>query len=94
MTEVTGPEYYMVMPGDDQDAIGGGIASKQNPGQQRVNYYGAEGGLEAFNQRVKDKGGTVLIEKMPVARMGWFSICADPEGNQFGGWVTDESASI
>jgi predicted enzyme related to lactoylglutathione lyase len=24
--------------------------------------------------------------------MGWFSICTDPEGNEFGLWQTDDSA--
>ena len=89
-----GMEYYLTSPSDDENAVGGGIGKKMNPGQTRVNYYNAEGGLEAFNQRVKDKGGMVLMEKMPVPGMGWFSVCADPEGNQFGGWMTDYNATM
>ena len=33
-------------------------------------------------------------ERMPVPNMGWFSVCKDPHGNEFGIWQTDESASM
>jgi predicted enzyme related to lactoylglutathione lyase len=29
---------------------------------------------------------------MPVPGMGWFSICKDTEGNEFGLWQTDSDA--
>jgi len=85
--------YWMVIPNpDDEKAVRGGIGQKQMPQQTGLNYYNAEGGLEAFNMRVKDKGGTVMMEKMPIPGMGWFSVCMDPEGNPFGGWVDDKNA--
>ena len=94
-TEAGDMEYWMVKPkGDDPSAVGGGIGKKQMPEQTNMNYYDAEGGLEAFNQRVKDKGGKVMMEKMPVPDMGWFSACMDPEGNPFGGWVEDRDAKM
>jgi uncharacterized protein len=89
-----GVEYYMVMPGGDEEAVGGGIGKKQTPEQSVLNYYTADGGLEAFNKRVTDNGGKVMMEKMPVPGYGWFSVCTDPEGNPFGGWVDDEDARM
>ena len=62
------------------------------PEQTVVNYYDADGGLDAFNQRVREKGGTVITEKMPVPGFGWFSVCLDPEGNAFAGWVNEEGS--
>jgi predicted enzyme related to lactoylglutathione lyase len=90
-----GMEYWLIKPaGDDMSAVGGGIGKKQMPEQTNINYYNAMGGLEAFNQRVKDKGGKVMMEKMPVPGMGYFSVCVDPEGNAFGGWVEDKEAKM
>ena len=85
-------EYWMITPAKE-GAPGGGIGKKAMPEQTIINYYTAEGGLEAFNQRVRDKGGTVMMEKMAVPKFGWFSVCMDPEGNPFAGWVGDMDAA-
>lgn len=31
---------------------------------------------------------------MPVLSMGWFSICKDTEGNEFGLWQNDPEATV
>lgn len=85
-----GMEYYMVETG--QESVQGGIGKKMMPEQSLVNYYNARDGLEAFNQRVRDNGGTVMMEKMAVPGFGYFSMCMDPEGNPFAGWVGDMEA--
>lgn len=88
-------EYWMIMTEpDNEEGLGGGIGKKSMPQQTPLNYYDADGGLAAFNQRVKDNGGSVMMEKMPVPGMGYFSVCLDPEGNAFGGWETDEDAKM
>jgi predicted enzyme related to lactoylglutathione lyase len=65
--------------------------------------YGAEGsdrGLRVYfdiddisdgRSRVSELGGEAG-EAMPVPTMGWFAICRDVEGNEFGLWQTDPSA--
>jgi predicted enzyme related to lactoylglutathione lyase len=40
---------------------------------------------------VKELGGEAG-DAMPVPKMGWFAVCKDPQGNDFGLWQTDESA--
>ncbi len=91
--EGEGPEYWLVFPEPgNYEVPGGGIGKKEMPEQANVNYYQAEGGLEAFNRRVREKGGTVITEKMPIPGWGWLSVCQDPEGNLFGGWVDDKEA--
>lgn len=88
------PDYWRLAPEPDREgALEGGLGKKQMPEQGPMNYYTAEGGLEAFNQRVKDNGGMVMMEKMPVKGFGWMSVCMDPEGNAFGGWVDDPNAA-
>ena len=87
--------YYLINTNPDkEDAVGGGIGKKAMPEQTLMNYYRADDGLEAFNQRVKDKVGTVMMEKMAVPGWGWMSVCMDPEGNPFGGWVDDKDAKM
>jgi predicted enzyme related to lactoylglutathione lyase len=92
-------EYMAVNPdpekeGPDKEGgiIWGGILKKTMPQQSTLNYFNAEGGLEAFNKRVKGKGGQVMMEKMAVPGMGWFSVGIDPEGNPFAGWEADTDA--
>ena len=47
--------------------------------------------INAGVARVKELGGTAG-EPGPVPGMGWFAVCTDPEGNQFGIWQVDASA--
>jgi hypothetical protein len=79
-------------PSKEEGVVWGGILKKSMPQQSTLNYYQAEGGLEAFNKRVIDKGGKVMMEKMAVPGFGWFSVCIDPENNPFAGWVDDKNA--
>ena len=43
--------------------------------------------------RVKELGGKA-DEAMAVPSMGWFATCTDTEGNDFGLWQNDPSASM
>ena len=40
---------------------------------------------------MKELGGEAG-DPMPVPSMGWFAVCKDPHGNDFGLWQNDESA--
>jgi predicted enzyme related to lactoylglutathione lyase len=65
--------------------------------------YGAEGdarGLRVYfdvddindgRSRVNELGGEAG-DASPVPSMGWFAVCKDTEGNEFGLWQTDPSA--
>lgn len=96
--EPYGPEfagYNMIdpTPGDDSEVKGGMGAKGIAPEQVPMNYYQSDD-LEVTNQLVRDSGGQVLMERMTVPTMGYFSVCLDPEGNVFGNWVEDESATV
>jgi predicted enzyme related to lactoylglutathione lyase len=47
--------------------------------------------INAENARVGELGGT-SGEAYPVPSMGWFAVCRDSEGNEFGLWQTDPNA--
>jgi predicted enzyme related to lactoylglutathione lyase len=48
--------------------------------------------INVGSARVKELGGEAG-EAMAVPAMGWFSICKDSEGNDFGLWQTDPTAA-
>jgi predicted enzyme related to lactoylglutathione lyase len=47
--------------------------------------------IDASRARVSELGGQGG-DALPVPTMGWFAICQDPEGNEFGLWQTDPDA--
>ena len=47
--------------------------------------------INAADARVGELGGT-SGEALPVPSMGWFAVCKDSEGNEFGLWQNDPNA--
>ena len=87
--EFPGPtEYHMTRL---SDTTGGAIYKPDPPDKRGARVYFDVDDINAGSARVKELGGEAG-EAMPVPNMGWFSICKDPEGNEFGLWQTDESA--
>jgi len=41
---------------------------------------------------VREAGGEIIQERMPIPGVGWFSAFTDTEGNRFGLMQPDESA--
>jgi hypothetical protein len=84
-----GPTEYHMTRFSDQS---GGAIYAPDPADKRGTrvYFGVED-VNAESSRVKELGGEAG-DAMPVPGMGWFSICKDTEGNEFGLWQNDESA--
>lgn len=79
-------EYHMTQIGDS-----GGAITNMEAGKRGMRpYFGVED-VNAGAARVKELGGTAA-DPSPVPGMGWFAVCTDPHGNEFGLWQTDESA--
>ena len=80
-------EYHMTRFSDTQGgAIMGADGDKRGP---RV-YFGVDD-INAGVSRVSELGGEGG-EAYPVPSMGWFAVCKDSEGNEFGLWQTDPDA--
>jgi predicted enzyme related to lactoylglutathione lyase len=47
--------------------------------------------INAATARVSELGGTAG-EALPVPGMGWFAVCNDNAGNEFGLWQNDPNA--
>ena len=81
-----GPEFgpYMTF-GDGTGGFGFGGMMKKMPNSPMPHwtYYFSIGDIEAGAQRVKDNGGTVVMEPHEVPGGTWIAPCIDPQGAHF-----------
>ena len=80
-------EYHMTQISDQ---AGAAITSMEADRQGTRAYFDVDD-INDGAARVKELGGE-SGEAMAVPNMGWFSVCKDPQGNEFGLWQSDESA--
>jgi uncharacterized protein len=74
------------------ETTGGAIYEPEPAGKRGTRVYFDVDDINAGKVRVQELGGEAG-DPVPVPGMGWFSICQDTEGNEFGLWQTDPGAS-
>ena len=81
-------EYWMgeIVPKQSGVAI-----TNMEPGKHGNRAYFSVDDIKAGEARVKELGGE-SSDPMSVPKMGWFVVCKDPHGNEFGLWQADENA--
>ena len=84
-----GMEYHMARI---SDTTGSAIYGAEDDKRGTRAYFDVDD-IDAGRARVNDLGGEAG-DAMPVPSMGWFAICTDTEGNEFGLWQTDPNAAI
>lgn len=80
-------EYHMTRISEST----GAAVTNMEPEKRGTRSYFAVDEINAGAARVRDLGGQAG-NAMPVPGMGWFAVCSDPHGNDFGIWQTDTSA--
>jgi predicted enzyme related to lactoylglutathione lyase len=80
-------EYHMTRISDET----GGAITNMEPGKRGLRVYFRVDDINAGVARVQELGGRAG-EAMPVPSMGWFAVCTDPQGNDFGLWQNDSNA--
>jgi predicted enzyme related to lactoylglutathione lyase len=80
-------EYHMTRVTEDS----GAAITNMEPGKRGTRVYFDVDDIRAGVARVAELGGEAG-DPMPVPNMGWFAVCSDNVGNEFGLWQTDESA--
>ena len=80
-------EYHMTRISDET----GGAITNTEPGKRGLRVYFGVDDINAGVARVQELGGRAG-EAMPVPSMGWFAVCTDPHGNDFGLWQNDSNA--
>lgn len=81
-------EYHMTRL---SETSGAAIYPPDPPDKRGTRVYLDVDDINAGAARVSELGGEAG-EAMPVPGMGWFSLCKDPEGNEFGLWQNDPEA--
>jgi predicted enzyme related to lactoylglutathione lyase len=81
-------EYHMTQISDQ---TGGAIYAPDPAAKRGTRAYFDVDDINAGAARVNELGGEAG-EAMPVPGMGWFAICKDTEGNEFGLWQSDRDA--
>ena len=81
-------EYHMTRITDQSGAA---IYAPDPPSKRGTRAYFDVDDINAGTARVSELGGEAG-EAMPVPGMGWFSLCKDTEGNEFGLWQNDSAA--
>ncbi|MBA2614892.1 MAG: VOC family protein [Actinobacteria bacterium] len=82
-------EYHMTQISDQT----GAAITNMEPGKRGARAYFAVDEINAGAARVKELGGE-SGEPRSVPGMGWFAVCTDPAGNEFGLWQDDPSAPV
>jgi predicted enzyme related to lactoylglutathione lyase len=80
-------EYHMTQVSDTT----GGAVTNMEPGKLGLRVYFDVADIGAGIERVRELGGEA-DEARPVPNMGWFAVCKDTHGNEFGIWQNDPSA--
>lgn len=80
-------EYHTAQFSETQ----GGAVMEADGDRRGMRVYFDVDDISAAAARVGELGGTAG-DAIPVPRMGWFAICTDTEGNEFGLWQTDPAA--
>jgi predicted enzyme related to lactoylglutathione lyase len=83
-----GPSEYHMARISDQAGV---AVTNMEPGKRGIRPYFDVDDINAAAARVRELGGS-SGEPGPVPGMGWFAVCTDPEGNDFGIWQVDTSA--
>ena len=83
-----GPSQYWMTRISDQ---AGGAITDMEPGKRGIRTYFDVDDIQAGVARVRELGGEAT-DAMSVPSMGWFAVCKDPQGNDFGIWQIDASA--
>jgi predicted enzyme related to lactoylglutathione lyase len=87
------PNYYgMATTGDENPGINGALFQR-NPDAE-VTITMSVDSIENAIAKIREQGGEVVQDKMPVPSMGYFAVCRDTEGNKFGLFTNDPTATM
>ena len=78
-----GGEYLFIRTSEQADALGGGILKRVEDGHGLTIYVNVAS-LDDSVKKLEELGGTVLVAKTAVPKLGWLVTARDPQGNTIG----------
>ena len=95
-----GGDYWMIHTGpDEQPGINGGLMPRRGAPPEAltaVNAFVITVDVENIDASVSNalaSGGSLVLPKMAVPKIGWLAYAKDPDGNIFGMMQTDTQAA-
>ncbi len=86
-----GPQdYWLIQTGEQGPGINGGLMQRMGPPPsegQAVNAYPCTvdvTNLDEIITKVTQLGGSIVVPKMEIPKVGWLAYAKDTEGNIFG----------
>jgi predicted enzyme related to lactoylglutathione lyase len=84
-------DYWHIDTGGSDDTPDGGLMSRKHSKQPITNYINVPS-VTRFAAKVQKLGGRIMKPRTAVPEMGYFAICHDSEGNEFGIWERNAKA--
>src|SRR3954466_8497696 len=89
------PEYGGYLTATVKGEQAAGMGPQQDPSDPpRWTTYFATDDADATAARIREAGGTVLVEPMDVGPMGRMAIALDPQGNPCGLWQAGQHTGV
>ena len=86
-------EYWLMKTGAaPEPGIDGAILRNMDSAPRIVNSIGVSS-VDEYAAKVESNGGKVVVPKMSIPKVGFLVYCQDTEGNIFGIFQADASAS-
>jgi predicted enzyme related to lactoylglutathione lyase len=78
---------YRLVNTDSQGGINGGIMTpREGPWPGNMAFYIDVDDLDAYNRKIAEAGGRVIVERMDVPGVGSLALFEDPDGRVLGIW--------
>lgn len=98
ITKWDGPvDYWLISTGQDKEpGINGALIQRRLPvsGESVIAFVCSVEvpSIDLFTKRITDAGGTIVVQKQSMPRLGWYAYFKDTEGNIVGITQNDPSA--
>ena len=79
-------DYHLVETGGTGGINGGIFTPKQGAWPSNLAFYIDVDDIAAYNKKIADAGGKILVENQEVPGVGSFSLFSDPDGRVLGLW--------
>jgi uncharacterized protein len=87
-----GEEYLFVRTSQQPEALGGALIKRRSERHGPTIFFTVES-VEEKAKKLEELGGTILIPKTALPKLGWVVTALDPQGNALGFFEEDPRAA-
>jgi len=79
-------KYHQVETGGEGGINGGIMTPQKGPWPSNLAFYIDVDDLDLYSKRIREAGGTIVVDKVNVPGVGQLSLFSDPDGRVLGMW--------